>query len=162
VGVVHNQRWSWREPAYGEHFRRCSWCGSMNPEDLAVEPTTVKWADRKYGWPHKFYVDIPNRDPDRLYCVGSAHGPGADTEPGYIPYADLTVTQREAVKLTGSRLDRRAGYMFGTKNAHHAKFYTAHLADATIPAKTRDRIERMCGLRFEFTDDGKVGWRSVQ
>ena len=29
--------WSWREPRGAEHFRRCSFCGSIHPEDLAAE-----------------------------------------------------------------------------------------------------------------------------
>lgn len=52
-----------REP-YGESFRRCYYCGSIHPEDLLKalqEGATLEGTDRKYGWPHKFYVEgIPN------------------------------------------------------------------------------------------------------
>lgn len=29
--------WSWRSPRRGDHFRTCSYCGSIHPEDLAAE-----------------------------------------------------------------------------------------------------------------------------
>ena len=152
----------------GEHFRRCSWCGSVHPEDLVAEPSWhAEWADRKYGWPHKFYVKIPNRDPDRIYCIGSASGPNADREPGFIAQEDLTVSQREIVKQDGmgGRLDderlQPAAYLFGTKATHFGKFYTVHLADPELPAEARARIEQISGLAFTFTDDGRVGWRSL-
>ena len=61
---------SWRPPQldrepYGEPFRSCAWCGSIHPDDLLaladVHPLTGEMADRKYGWPHKVYIDgIPN------------------------------------------------------------------------------------------------------
>lgn len=39
----------------------CSWCGSMHPSDLAAAlragEASGHWADFKYGWPHKWYVD---------------------------------------------------------------------------------------------------------
>jgi len=48
-------------PATSDRAQRCSWCGSMHPHDLAeaLRAGTAKghWADFKYGWPHKFYVD---------------------------------------------------------------------------------------------------------
>lgn len=42
---------------------RCSYCGSIRPRDLveAIEQgraTGVEWADLKYGWPHKMYLEI--------------------------------------------------------------------------------------------------------
>jgi hypothetical protein len=49
---------SWRQYA-GESFRRCSYCGSIHPEDLIKlvgEGAEIQGADWKYGWPHKFYV----------------------------------------------------------------------------------------------------------
>lgn len=67
--------WSWREPDRGEHFRRCSYCGAIHPEDLVAEPEwTPRWADPKYGWPHKFYVDVANREPEALFVTGGNTG----------------------------------------------------------------------------------------
>lgn len=43
----------------------CGYCGSMHPRELAAAirlGATVHWADFKYGWPHKLYVEnAPNR-----------------------------------------------------------------------------------------------------
>jgi len=72
---------SWREPRvdkeYGvtEPFRRCSYCGSIHPEDLIRllgEGATLNGADWKYGWPHKFYVEgVPNKTTEVVAKVGS-------------------------------------------------------------------------------------------
>lgn len=162
--------WTWRKPRRGEHFRRCSYCGSINPEDLAAEPTwQASWADRKYGWPHKFYVDVPNRDPDNLFVISSRfeaktgpHAPGGERyqppEPGYIAWRDLTRKQRAIAKRGGYR---KADYVqFGTRDVHHAKFYTAHLADPALSRETKQAIEQRSGLRFHF-HDGTVRWEAA-
>ena len=50
-------RWETRAP---ETFRRCSYCGSIHPEDLirlVGEGCQIHGSDWKYGWPHKFYVE---------------------------------------------------------------------------------------------------------
>jgi len=41
--------------------RRCSYCGSIHPQDLITLATsliTLEIADWKYGWPHKVYVTV--------------------------------------------------------------------------------------------------------
>lgn len=67
---AHAQTWGadkhrdWREPGNAAHqtFRSCAYCGSIHPADLAAElrahpnAGTLEMADRKYGWPHKFYA----------------------------------------------------------------------------------------------------------
>jgi hypothetical protein len=222
--------WSWSEPARGEHFRRCSFCGSIHPGDLAAETAGTgtcticsqqgweacfraqkapwmtddalagldisdeerarvdalnpahsygpggwyaSWADRKYGWPHKFYVEgLRNRDPGALFCVGSSsearegpYAPGgemyrplSERYPGqnWVAAADLTPEQQAIIER-----DRMGGsdhYLFGTRPTHHAKFYTIHLADPAISQDVKDKIQQASGLRFTFTDDGRVGW----
>lgn len=226
--------WHWEDPARGEHFRRCSFCGGIHPEDLAAETAGTgtcracgrqgweacfrgqehagikaavrdgklevsdgeraqvlamadehrydpggwhaSWADRKYGWPHKFYVDIPNRDPAALFCISTCHeareGPYAPGGESYSPpwertpgfqwaaWADLTPEQMAIVQRdrmgTG---DHHADWFgFGTRPSHHAKFYTAHLADPAVSQDAKDVIQRVSGLRFTFSEDGKVSW----
>ena len=186
--------WSWDEPARGEHFRRCSFCGSIHPEDLAAERAMTadrctacgiggwsehfradaehsyspdgwraEWADRKYGWPHKFYVDIPNRDPDALFVIGSQYGPPMAPRPDgldWVAWKDLSRAQRKIAKRDGyDREPPHPNYVgFSTRPSHHAKFYTAHLADPAIGQDVKDVIQRVSGLRFTFADDGRVGW----
>lgn len=150
--------WTWCDPFRGEHFRRCSFCGSIHPDDLAAEPAwRAHWADRKYGWPHKFYVDVPNRAPEAEFVLGASHTPG----PGYVARDDLTDDQLAVVRRDG--FDRGDGWLyvhFGTRAAHHAKFYTVHLADPDLSADSKKAIERVAGLAFEFTGS-QVRWSPV-
>jgi hypothetical protein len=198
--------WSWSEPARGEHFRRCSFCGSIHPEDLAAETAGTgtcrtcgqqgweacfraqnisdedhpydpggwyaSWADRKYGWPHKFYVDVPNRDPAALFCVGSSsearEGPYAPGGEMYRPLSERypgqdwvsagDLTPEQAAVIERDRSGEADFYLFGTRPSHFGKFYTIHLADPAISQDVKDAIQRASGLRFTFTDDGRVGW----
>lgn len=198
--------WEWRAPSHGQHFRTCSFCGSIRPEDLAAETAgtgcgypdcpdprdelanihfpiagqdgdppgshrfvntgwRASWADRKYGWPHKFYVEgLVNRSPERKRVIS------AQTEDHY--QASLRGEWPGLMNLEWHRAgDVPGGYItdgwrdghyqwfgFGADATHHAKFYTIHLADPRLPAGVKDTIERVAGLRFTFTDDGRVGW----
>lgn len=152
--------WDWDDPARGEHFRRCSYCGSMHPEDLVAEPSwRAEWSDRKYGWPHKFYVEVPNQDPDRLYVISSASHVGSDL----THFSDLTREEKRAVRRDGYL---RSGvgwggmnhyYGIGTRSHHFGKFYSVHLADPQIPVEVKETIYRISGVRITFTD-GKVRW----
>lgn len=153
--------WDWREPVRGEHFRRCSYCGGMHPEDLAAEQEWLRmsWADMKYGWPHKLYVDVPNRDPERLYvrsASNTAPSMGADR---YVEWDELTDEQREVVRRDGwDGPDRVSRFFeFGTHPAHFGKFYTIHLGDAGLSPAVKALIEYRSGVRFVFAD-GKIGY----
>lgn len=153
--------WSWREPFRGEHFRRCSYCGSINPADLAAESSwRADWADRKYGWPHKFYVDIPNRDPDALFVIGSTWGATATPSLGEVPWDDLSAEQRAIYdRDTGVSPDGRhpVSVGFGPRPKHFGKFYTVHLSDPALDPAVKADIERRSGIAFTFTD-GRVAW----
>lgn len=158
--------WRWRDPARGEHFRRCNYCGSIHPEDLAAEPYWyAEWADRKYGWPHKFYVDIPNRNPGQLYCLSASSGPYATDEThireGFIPGRKLSRAQRKALTITGMTFEKDNSYTFHYRTMHHAKFYTVHLADPDLLPATRTTIETRSGLHFNFSSDGRVTWQPI-
>jgi hypothetical protein len=172
-GPVHTDAssgWTWREPAHGEHFRRCSWCGSVHPDDLAAETDwRASWADRKYGWPHKFYVDILNRDPEALFVVSSTSGGGEQGKAnairdGYILLEDLSPADWEIIARDGYKWDmtgegyRPHGVKFGTRRVHHAKFYSVHAADPSISDETKAAIASRSGLLFEFTEDGRIRW----
>lgn len=57
-------------------YRTCGYCGSLHPEDLLEAHrdgriVTLGGSDWKYGFPHKFYVDLKNPEPDRVFNVGS-------------------------------------------------------------------------------------------
>lgn len=59
-------------------YETCSYCGSLRPETFIemIQKPGVHWSgsDWKYGWPHKFYIDIPC-EPYWSY-VGGQYGPG--------------------------------------------------------------------------------------
>lgn len=171
--------WGWREPRYLHHCRTCSYCGCVHPEDLITETGWhAEWADRKYGWPHKFYITLPVRPEfaDLPDSRGSTHGPLDSPYAGdrdrYISVHDLTDDQIEVLIKTGSlrgreelermrsETDRFHGYAFcraGDYTLHH-KFYTVHLADSEISDEVKNEIHRRSGLVFEWLDDGKVRW----
>jgi hypothetical protein len=227
--------WDWRRPRRGEHFRTCSFCGSIHPEDLAAETAGngvcqvcgreswdacfrhqghagikdavragdpevsdeergrvlamadehqyapggwwASWADRKYGWPHKFYVEgLVPRDAKMLHYTGSSHN--SDEPPSWggahavwVRADRLTRAQCKILKEDGALLPEdktarfggdpdaaRSWYCLAPRVTLHAKFYTIHLADPAVRQDAKDAIQRASGLRFTFTDDGRVGW----
>lgn len=151
--------WHWRDPSRGQHFRTCSYCGSIHPEDLAAETDwSPSWADQKYGYPHKVYASIPNRQPDALFCIGAGSSPGYS--PAWTEADQLTTEQRAIIERDGMGLDY-GSYLFGTRPTHHAKLYTVHLADPAIPAEARDKVQQASGLMFTF-QDGTIGWQAYR
>jgi hypothetical protein len=148
--------WCWNDPRDGEHFRRCSYCGSIHPDDLAAESDWhADWADWKYGWPHKFYVKIASRVPGRRYVVAATNRteqPGPDWIRGDSVPDD--VADRGVFGADG-------WVQLGTRPTHHPKFYTAHLADPQVSDNVRADIELVCGLRFDW-NGGRVSWRPAR
>jgi hypothetical protein len=72
---------AWRAPwpddggPYAYTYRTCNYCGSMHPEDLAKAleaGAEIDMADWKYGWPHKFYVMVPNPKAGQECRIGSS------------------------------------------------------------------------------------------
>jgi hypothetical protein len=160
--------WSWRDPRDGEHFRTCSYCGSIHPADLAAEIErglpqrgefpNPHWADAKYGWPHKQYVDIPNRAPERKFIVSATNTstpPNSPAAYSWIPSGEIPPD----VVTNGWRdvAEHYTWVALGTRATHHAKFYTTHLADPQISAEVLEQIQRASGRRFRF-EDGRVSW----
>jgi hypothetical protein len=156
--------WEWREPRHGEHWRTCSFCGSIHPDDLAAEEVEwrAEWADRKYGWPHKFYVSLPNKHPDQLFVIGHSNSRTKPFKHGndeWLSVDDLNDEQRALVEGK-SGLNNTTYYMFGKHSTLHAKFYSIHLKDSAISRETRERIAETSGLRFHFHGT-KVSWERV-
>lgn len=117
----------------------------------------------KYGWPHKFYVNIPNRDPDALFVVGSTSAVEPPNGEAWVAWEDLTAEQAAVAKRDGYDRDdgfRRSFLLFGTRDAHFGKFYTIHLSDADLPADVKQQLEQHSGVAFEFNGDrDRVSWR---
>ncbi|MGW4757740.1 hypothetical protein [Streptomyces chartreusis] len=151
--------WSWRDPSRGEHYRTCSYCGSIHPEDLAAESEWhAEWADPKYGWPHKFYIAVPNQQPEQLFITGATTG----TPTGLAGAVWIRATViPDDVNTEGWQdvAERYQWVSIGTRPAHHAKFYTAHLADPASNPAALEAVQRTSGLRFRF-HDGRVHWEA--
>lgn len=86
----------------------CSYCGSVTVEDaiklMAMPGVYFSGADWKYGWPHKFYFDVPNPDAAKEVQIGS-----------------------DSFMQEGVRVNRP---IMGKRATLQAKFYNAHLSDA--------------------------------
>jgi hypothetical protein len=149
--------WRWNEPDHGEHFRRCSHCGSIYPDDLLAEPQwTAQWTEHPRGWPHKFSVEIANRTPEALFVISASH---CDHDGRYLSAAELTDEQRVVAERDGwlREEDPWTHLLFGTRPTHNAEFHTMHLRDGGISLDTKLEIERRSGLAFNF-DGGRVRW----
>lgn len=176
VAHVHDMQYQWRDkypdgktgwsperapkwPSENEadaigRLRTCEYCGSMHPADVAAAikaGAVAHFVDRKYGWPHKAYVDsIPNPHAGMIESrIGNSHPPQAEIDAGKwikvrCGYDSHTGEPRYTY--------RDAGAPAGLKT--HGKFYSIHLQDATC--EDRATIERHLGVAFTFTDDGRV------
>lgn len=128
----------WREPPpegdepYSREYRTCSWCGSLNPEDLLKildAGGKLEACDWKYGWPHKFYVKYPNAKAGQECCIGrGSDGPIMDYAPAN----------------------------------NHGKWYNAHLIDVEgeLFDKLTEHIHKQTGVRFE-RDEAGVKWSAI-
>ena len=185
--------WEWRKPHRGEHYRTCSFCGSIHPDDLAAEVASTRsclvcaevgweahfsalayttdhayttdgwyanWADRKYGWPHKFYVEgVANRDPKSVSVMSATTHVDGATGGGWVFKEHLTRAQKKIIKDDGWSGDNYVAYQFYHKENHFAKFYTEHLRDPAISDETKAVIARISGIRFTWLEDGRVSWK---
>jgi len=138
---------------YAGRLRSCEWCGSLHPADLAEAITKGArghWADRKYGWPHKFYVKgIPNPHAGQPEVRSS----------GFLG----DVTPEERAQRGGTWTARSTGGWCWAEDPRpapettHGKFYSVHLLDAT--PEQRKIIERAMGLNFDFEGERVAWWR---
>jgi hypothetical protein len=138
-------------------LRGCDYCGSMHPADLAQalrEGAKLSWADRKYGWPHKVYVDnIPNPHAGMLESR-SFGGRSSDTAPpheGWVRYQCGFDSRTGEPEYSW----REPGRPAPAKT--YGKFYTSHLKDAS--PEDRKVIECAMGMEFNFDHAKGVAWR---
>jgi hypothetical protein len=114
----------------------------MHPSDVAAAiraGAQGQWADMKYGWPHKaYFAAIPNPHAGLLESRESAN---------YKAHDDWIQVDENHWQAPGKP----------ASSTTDGKFYTIHLMDAT--PEDRETIESHLGLKFVFTDDGKVSWR---
>jgi hypothetical protein len=117
--------------------RYCNWCGSLHPEDLAnlIEKREARMhgADWKYGWPHKFYVDVKNPTPDK------------EVLKSYCSYVD-----ESGVRQIGQEEYGPQGEWL------YAKFYSNHLQmlDDETFNKVAPIISEACGIKWVKDEKG--------
>lgn len=125
-----------KESGYGdrEGFKCCGYCGSMDPIGLAelieAGKATMSGSDWKYGWPHKFYVDVANPHPDKQVVKCS------------LSWCE-----------NGERKEKTEyGPQGPTLNF---KFYSEHLGllDDETFAKVSPIISSACGIAWERKED---------
>jgi hypothetical protein len=125
-------------------LRHCSYCGSMHPTDLVAAirlGAHMHWADFKYGWPHKAYVEnIPNPHAGMLE---SRYG---SSQPGEYMGKPLVKYQNGYDRHTGDPTYSYRDQGSPASERTHGKFYTEHLLDAS--PEERDFIEKAMGYSF--------------
>lgn len=119
----------WRPPreydggTQKEEHRTCSYCGSINPEDLISMlesgKATLHGADWKYGWPHKFYIKYQNPIAGQDCRIGIRYLGGG---------------QQQEIRGPASKLG-------------HAKWYNKHLLDLSD-----EMFEKISRLLYQATN----------
>ena len=142
--------------------KTCSYCGSLHPEDVLAAMKAgakIEWADFKYGWPHKLYIDLPNLKAGKD-CVISTCQFGAGYEPTeqdrkqYDKWSFIDTPNGR--NWTGKKTD-------AAPVLAHGKFYSVHLNDASpeVFAELAALIESNSGVLFERDERG-VKYRFVR
>jgi len=133
----------------------CGYCGSMHPSDVVAAlraGATAHWADFKYGWPHKLYLEnIPNPHAGMPEIRASS-----SKKSEQYPHEHREARYNER---TGERMADYVSYHEEPKPAAaktYGKFYTVHLKDCT--EEERDVIEKAMGACF-FFEEGSVRWK---
>ena len=115
---------------YVDGMKHCGYCGSLDPKELAdaIEQgnAVMHGADWKYGWPHKFYVDVPNIVAGNIVKLGG----------------------RYYTNDKGERVEEP--FMEPAPAKCHCKFYSQHLAllDEETFDKVAPIISAACGIEF--------------
>lgn len=155
---------SWGGMRTAREWWTCGYCGSMHPQELAAAirlGATVSWADWKYGWPHKVYVDkAPNR------YVGHGEIRSGVTFCGRPDQAEIDAGKWERYQSGFDSNTGQPAYSYRTPlpaptpASEHAwgKFYTLHLQEAS--AEDRAAIESAMRLQFHFDGDS-VRWEPI-
>lgn len=164
----HPIEWSARIPDEPT-IVRCSYCGSITPQlamALLKDPGTgFSGSDWKYGWPHKFYLTVPNPDRDKLVPMSWRTGPDVDgthPEDEWSCHAhnrsDCACPKEPGVTGHWTRVER------GHRETLHLKFYSNHLADATDAEFAEYSVisKEVFAVEWERDADLRLKWRAVR
>lgn len=146
-----------------EPFRRCSYCGSMHPLDMLKFAYDSKLMDMtgsdwKYGWPHKFYLNVPNPDAGKMVNVGSYHG-GADSL--HKTETEMMAAHPGLTNWRKSNHGWKADRIAPDGPSVHAKFYSDHLSDLTPEEFSALSDLLLAHVQIDFRmQDGKLAYRA--
>lgn len=150
-----------REP-YVTGFRHCSYCGSLHPEDLitAIEAGAVLGgADWKYGWPHKFYVTVPNKIAGKVVEMGGTSGPNINGDtPGAVWKS--TCGHSDCTERSSGHGYWKLPSMEPAPATCHVKFYNEHLSDCgpELLARLASLLKQHTGIEFRMDHERGLGY----
>ena len=138
---------------------RCQYCGSISPEDaieyLKRPGTRFSGSMWKYGWPHKFYIDVVNPDADKEVEIGSRSGPDVTAD---TPGAKFHPTcGHEDCKIHGFW----ETITMGKKPYLHGKFYNNHITQVPdeVFAEFNALSKKIFGIEFT-RENNQAGWEA--
>ena len=139
----------------------CDFCGSLHPSDVVKylqAGATIMWADWKYGYPHKAYLEkIPNPYAGMLE---SRMGMSNPTEEQIKEHNLILVKTKRFDQYTGNPVYEWINAGEPASKWEYAKFYTMHLQDATPEEKAY--IEHALGYTITFEPDGGMSWEKIE
>lgn len=147
-------------------LRRCSFCGSLHPEDLYSALTNgakLEASDWKYGWPHKFYVNgIPNPNVGNEVSKAFGSGPLPMTEENKAHWNRIASTHGGRVEITESEGRWNAKVYEPDGATTWGKWYNVHLMELSQEAfdLLAPLLNAGTGVKFERTLAGDVSYRA--
>lgn len=131
----------------------CWYCGSLNPDHLlelfrSGKVVGFSGSDWKYGWPHKFYIDIDTGKPGEYYY--EINGEQVDK----AEYDKACADRNYRCNEFGGR-SMGSGRVEGT-GVFHAKFYNEHIVDVR-PEDLEElcsELEKRFHIRFSISPKG--------
>lgn len=164
--------------------RHCWYCGSIHPGDLyellaSGNVLKLGGADWKYGWPHKFYVEVTNLRSDVPYVSSSRSGgpcavcldeiyschPYTSGGPALPPRNEWPAPKADCEWCEGSG-HNPSHLPKGTKPYGYptltGKFYNVHLEELEADAfeALTGELTKRTGIEFFRNDDGKLMYRA--
>lgn len=121
-----------------ENIYFCNYCGSISAKNLSTllkdKSTKLSGSDWKYGWPHKFYIEFKNPEPNRLFILGTSSSP----VDGWVQNTD-----GDYIKL-------------GKRKTFQVKWYNSHFYDDGVPDELWEQIAHASRIRFRIRQDGRL------
>ncbi len=157
-----------------EGYQVCHYCGGLESHEMLSVlnlglARNCSGSDWKYGWPHKFYLDIDSGVPSRSFYYVTCHD-GQEPPPnpvlykpvGYDPAKDRLMYDVDEKTYTGWQGSKGSGRVQCT-GLITVKYYTEHLldlvGDESVLHELITKVGQVFGILFGVKD-GKL-WYSA-